>query len=366
MFIKRITPILIGVSLIVFSIENYSAPAIRATPIQLLDLSRAEESYNYLKSLNLQNADVGYFQIEQEDKTKVTAFMTGAAVTSSFHSKLNNFQKTKATKFCDLKWAHSITYPLLIGNHQQILTGVTEFKADFLFNEQNSPEDTDKIYIASRHAIINYLNANHNNTNSLFNKKNFYQIIDDESKKYLDVIFISSSNRDRIKEAIEAASIINSNNQNWISKQFGSLGAHASSQCSEGQNIIQEVQPSTIKDSPTSFQSTGFYGLPVIENLSSNLTSPGSSGAMVWTIGQNKNLHALGIIQCLQKQPTGSSLKSVVRVIGFDRINKGLLQETSLDELKKSGRNEILIFSGCTPIDRAGIGGDNRIDIEEL
>lgn len=363
MFIKRVAHILMGLFLIFFSKDGYSTPSVRVASIQLLDLSHAENSYKYLHSLDL-SADIGYFQIEQEGNSKVTAFMTGSSIVTSFQSKLMASQEAKAIKFCELELPHPPTHPLIFGNNQ-ILTGVTEFKSDLLFNEEAPEVETEKIYVASRHAIINYLNSNYINKNHLFNGKNFYQIIDSESRKYLDVIVISTSNYERIKETIGSASIINSQNQSWISKQFGSFGSQASSQCSEGQNLIQEVKPSAIKDKSNELESTGFYGLPVIEKLSSNLTSPGSSGAMVWTIGQNKSLHALGIIQCLQKQPEGSSIKSVVRVIGFDRINKGLLQEVSFDELKKSLLDEILSFPDCTPIDRAGVGADNRINIED-
>lgn len=135
----------------------------------------------------------------------------------------------------------------------------------------------------------------------------------------------------------------------WVSWQFGNDGSQSSDKISWG--TIQEFfYLNKIPQSQHDFS---------LSTNQENLTSPASSGSIVWNYNERSEIHPLGIITCIKNISDNRSLQTKFPyVVSFQRIfnPSSYVKELSFADSLRTVRIEE--EPHCKPIDGRGAGGD--------
>lgn len=255
-------------------------------------------------------------------------------IISGRYANLTNKSINKNEKLCtEINNTNNI-YSLKSAKNELVLAGITTLQIN-----------NEIIYVISRHAFLNS-GMNEEDFKLAFPELKIFEVAD--SDEVLDVLFISN-NKQNVTNLIEENSENQKYNRSWVFWHFGSMGnGDLIRGCSTGNSFKTEYDENN--------QKTGYFGLP---NTTTNFSSSGSSGAVVWGYSAKLNqIQPYGVITCLELSPHDSNDENkIVRVLGFEKIKHSRINPITFNQAIDS-RVNLKKFDSCIPVDRETIGAD--------
>lgn len=210
-------------------------------------------------------------------------------------------------------------------------------------------EVIDGVYIVARHVWMDSTPEEIKNSLPEIESLKIFEVLRNDGLP-LDILLVTDRELDEnIKTQLK--NLIGTPNRlaEWVAWQFGNDGNQSADKISWG--TIQEFF--YLNKFPQSQ-----YDFSLSTNQE-NLTSPASSGSIVWNYNERSEIHPLGIITCIKNISDNRSLQTKFPyVVSFQRIfsSSSYVKELSFAGSLRTVRIEE--EPHCKPIDGRGAGGD--------